>query len=155
MIILGIVLSVFAIVLMCWLLFTLAVYALPVFVGLSAAFAAFHNGYGLFGSALIAILASAITLGFGRLAFAAVRTPIARAGVAMLFASPAAVAGYYATIGLAHIAMAPSTISNVLGIVGACVVGATAWTRMGLAPPTTDRNAASDHMHAPRAPAHG
>ena len=31
---------------LCWLLFTLAVYALPFFAGLTAGFAAFHSGSG-------------------------------------------------------------------------------------------------------------
>jgi len=63
MLILGIILSVFAIGFFCWLLFTLAVYALPFFVGLAAAFAAYHTGYGVFAAALIAIIAGGAHFG--------------------------------------------------------------------------------------------
>ena len=93
MIIIGIILSVFAIAFFCWLLFTLAVYALPVFVGLAAAFAAHHAGYGVFASGLIAIFAGGAVLALGQLAFALVRTPILRAAIALIFAVPAAVCG--------------------------------------------------------------
>jgi hypothetical protein len=43
MLVIGIILSMFGIGLFCWLIFTLAVYALPFFVGLTAGLAAFHN----------------------------------------------------------------------------------------------------------------
>ncbi len=79
MIILGIILSVFAIGFFCWLLFTLAVYALPFYIGLTAAFTAYHNGYGVLGSGLIAIVVGAGVLALGQLLFAAVRVPILRA----------------------------------------------------------------------------
>ena len=67
MIILGIILSVFAIAFFCWLLFTLAVYALPFYTGLMAAFMAYHHGYGVLGSGLIAVSG-----------LAAARVPLAR-----------------------------------------------------------------------------
>jgi hypothetical protein len=56
MIIVGLILSVFAIGFFCWLLFTLAVYALPLFIGITAAFSAYHHGSGIFGAILIAAL---------------------------------------------------------------------------------------------------
>ena len=46
MLIIGIILSVFGIGFFCWLLFTLAVYALPFFAGLTAGLAAFHSRLG-------------------------------------------------------------------------------------------------------------
>ncbi len=112
MIILGIILSVFAIGFFCWLLFTLAVYALPFYIGLIAAFAAFHHGYSLFGSALIAIIVAASVLALGQLLFAAVRMPLLRACIALVFAIPAAVAGYHATLGIAHICIPADTSAN-------------------------------------------
>jgi hypothetical protein len=50
MLVIGLILNVFGIGLFCWLIFTLAVYALPFFVGLSAAMAAFHSGAGVVGA---------------------------------------------------------------------------------------------------------
>jgi hypothetical protein len=139
MIILGIILSVFAIAFFCWLLFTLAVYALPLFVGLTAAFAAYHHGYGVLGSGLIAVVAGAGVLALGQLLFAAVRVSILRACIALVFAIPAAVAGYHATLGIAHICLPEGTLSQILAFVGATLVGGTAWTRMAIfIPPATD-----------------
>lgn len=47
MLALGLILSFFGISLMCWLIFTLAIYALPFFVGLTAGMAAFRSGAGI------------------------------------------------------------------------------------------------------------
>ncbi len=132
MIILGIILSVFAIGFFCWLLFTLAVYALPFFVGMTAAFTAYHHGYGVLGSGLIAIFAGASVLALGQLLFAAVRIPILRACIALIFAIPAAVAGYHAALGIAHICIPANILSQILAFVGATLVGGTAWSRMAI-----------------------
>lgn len=142
MLVLGIILSVFAIGFFCWLLFTLAVHALPLFVGLTAAFAAYHHGYGVLGSGLAAVVAAAAVLALGQLLFALVRTPLLRAAIALLFAAPAAIAGYYATLGIAHLCIAPGAVSQILAIIGAAMVGGTAWSRMALfVSPETNRDA--------------
>ena len=49
MLALGLVLNTVGIGLFCWLIFTLAVYALPFLVGLTAGMAAFHSGAGVIG----------------------------------------------------------------------------------------------------------
>ena len=146
MLIIGIVLSVFAIAFFCWLLFTLATYALPVFVGLTAAFVTYHHGAGIMGAILIAILAGAITLAVGQIAFALIRSPLIRAGIALVFAVPAAVAGYYATFGVAHIGIASQSWCAALAMVGAILVGATAFSRMAVfIPPAPGGGAAPAH----------
>ena len=138
MIILGIILSVFAIAFFCWVLFTLAVYALPFFVGLTAALAAYHHGYGVLGSGLIAVLVGAGVLALGQILFATVRLSILRICIALIFAIPAAVAGYHATLGIAHICIPAGTLSQILAAVGALLVGGTAWSRMAIfVPPAT------------------
>ena len=101
MIIIGIVLSVFGIGFFCWLLFTLAVYALPFFAGLTAGLAAFHSGSGVIGALIVGVLAGGATLAIGQIVFATVRTPLIRAAIGLLYAVPAAIAGYHATLGLA------------------------------------------------------
>jgi len=62
----------------CWLLFTLAVYALPFFAGLSVGLAAFHSGSGVIGSIIVGVLAGGATLAIGQVVFATVRTPLIR-----------------------------------------------------------------------------
>ena len=92
MIIIGVILGAFGIGLFCWLLFTLAVYALPFSASLTAGLAAFHSGAGMFGALVVGIVAGTVTLGAGQLAFAMARSPLIRAAIALLFATPAAVA---------------------------------------------------------------
>jgi len=96
------VLSVFGIGLFCWLLFILAVYALPFVVGLTARLAAYHSGAGIAGAIIVAIIASGVTLTIGQIAFATVRSPLIREAIRRLYAVPAAVAGYNGTLGFAQ-----------------------------------------------------
>ncbi len=136
MIIIGIILSIVGIGFLCWLLFTLAVYALPFFAALTAGLAAYHAGSGVLGAIFLAIVAGAFTLAAGQIAFARARTPLTRAAIALLFAAPAAVAGYQATMGLAHIGVSSQGWCDAFAILGAILVGGTAWARMThLAPP--------------------
>ena len=75
MLVLGIMLSFFGLGVFCWLLFTLAIYALPFFIGLTVAFAAFHSGAGVIGAFLVGCLAGGATLAIGQIAFATIRSP--------------------------------------------------------------------------------
>jgi hypothetical protein len=131
MLIIGIVLSVAGIGFFCWLLFTLAVYALPFFAGVTAAFAAYHSGSDVIGVIVIGVLAGAAALAIGQIAFATVRMPVIRAAIGLLYAVPAAIAGYHATFGQAHIGV-PSEGWRAFAIVGAILVGGTAWARTTL-----------------------
>ena len=115
---------------LCWLLFTLAVYALPFFVGVSLGLWMHESGSGAF-TALLAGLAAAIaTLILGQMLFALARSPLLRFGVALLFAFPAAFAGYQAIQGIAALAAAPDIWRHVLGGVGALIVGTAVWSRL-------------------------
>jgi uncharacterized oligopeptide transporter (OPT) family protein len=66
MLITGLVLSVFGIGFFCWLLFILAVYALPFVAGLTAGLAADHSGAGVAGAIIVAIVSGCFTLTIGR-----------------------------------------------------------------------------------------
>ncbi|MGO9721871.1 MAG: hypothetical protein ACLPIG_19975 [Methylocella sp.] len=116
----------------CWLLFTLAVYALPCFAGLSAGLAGFHSGSGVIGSIVIGVLAGGATLAIGQIVFATVRMPLLRAAIGLLYAVPASIAGYHATLGLAHIGVPSEGWRETFSVVGAILVGATAWVRVSL-----------------------
>jgi hypothetical protein len=70
MAIIGIVFSVFGLGIFCWLLFTLAVYALPFFAGLTVALAAFHAGSGVIGAFIVGVLAGVAILAIGQVAVA-------------------------------------------------------------------------------------
>jgi hypothetical protein len=136
MLVIGIILSVFGIGLFCWLIFALAVYALPFFVGLTAGMAAFHSGAGVLGALLIGVVVGALTLGVGQIAFALVKPIPLRAAIAAAFAIPAAIAGYYAVLGLSQIGVPSPLWRESFAWLGAIVIGCTAWARMtGLAEP--------------------
>jgi hypothetical protein len=124
MIIIGLILGALGIGFFCWLLFTLAVYALPFFATVTAGLAAFHSGAGVIGA--IGIVAGAVTLGAGQLAFAVAGSPLIRAAIALLFATPAAVAGHHATLAVAHIGVSSQGWREAFAIIGAILVGGTA-----------------------------
>jgi hypothetical protein len=130
MLVIGLILSMFGIGLFCWLIFTLAVYALPFFVGLTAGMAAFHGGAGVIGALLVGILAGALTLGVGQIAFAVIRPLPLRAAIAAAFAIPAAIAGYHAVLGLSQIGVPSLLWRDVFAWIGAIFIGGTAWARM-------------------------
>ena len=130
MIILGPALAILGIGFLCWLVFTLAVYALPFFVGLTAGMAAYHSGAGVLGGIVVGFVVGAVTLGLGQFAFASIPSALVRAAIALLFAVPAAIAGYHATLGLAHIAVPSATWREIFSVAGAICIGCTAFIRM-------------------------
>lgn len=135
MIALGILLSVAGIGFFCWLLFTLAVYALPFFAGMTAALWAYDSGAGPIGALLIGAFAAGLTVGLGQLIFTTVRSVWVRFAIALAFAAPAAVAGYHATLGLTRLTMPSEGWQIAFSVLGAIAIGATAWTRMVAMPP--------------------
>jgi hypothetical protein len=132
MIIIGLILGVFGIAFFCWLLFTLAVYALPFFTSLAVGLAAFHSGAGVIGAIVVGIVVGAVTLGAGQLAFAVAGSPLIRTAIALLFATPVAVAGYHATLAVVHIGVSSQGWREAFAIIGAILVVGTAWGRMTL-----------------------
>jgi hypothetical protein len=130
MLVIGLILSIFGIGLFCWLIFTLAVYALPFFVGLTAGMAAFHNGAGVLGALIVGVVVGAVTLGVGQIAFALVKPIPLRAAIAAAFAIPAAIAGYHAVLGLSQIGVPSLFWRESFAWVGAVIIGGTAWVRM-------------------------
>jgi hypothetical protein len=130
MIVIGLILSIFGIGFLCWLLFTLAVYALPFFAGMTVGLAAYNNGAGVIGALVVGFAAGAVTIVAGQAAFAAVKSPVPRAAIALLFAAPAAIAGYHATVALARIGVPSASWREAFAIVGAIFVGGTAFVRM-------------------------
>ena len=134
MIIIGIILSFVGVAYLCWLLFALAVYALPVFAGVTAGLADYHSDSGPIAAIIVGAIASGLTLIAGQVAFARLRSRLIRAALALLFVVPAAVAGYHAARGLAQIAIPADGWRDAIAFAGAAVVAATAWMRMAFSP---------------------
>ena len=139
MIVLGILLSIAAICFFCWLLFTLAVFALPFFVGMSAGTWAYHTGAGWLGAILVGLTAAGLTLGLGQILLMTIRPLWARLLIALAFVAPAVFAGYHATHGILKHTMPSETWQMTFSVIGAIAVGVTAFTRVaGMA--ATDRS---------------
>ncbi len=132
MIIIGIITCIAGVCALAWLLFNLAVFALPFFAGVSAGMAALHSGAGPIGAILAGLLAGGLTLAVGQMVFTLVPSTLVRGAVALLFAVPAAIAGYHAAHGLAGLAMPSEGWRQAFAIFGALVVGATALARLVL-----------------------
>ncbi|WP_068077361.1 hypothetical protein [Novosphingobium lentum] len=138
MIILGMLLSIAVIGFFCWLLFTLAVFALPFFVGVSAATWAYDTGAGWLGAILVGLVAAGLTLGLGQVLLMIVQPLWARLLIALAFVAPAVLAGYHATHGIVKHTMPSEIWQMAFSIVGAIAVGVTAFFRIaGMAVPAS------------------
>ena len=132
MLALGLLLNTVGIGLFCWLIFTLAVYALPFFVAINAGIWAFHSGAGMLGTPLVTIAAGGMSLAIAQIAFAMTRSLILRAVIAAVFALPATLAGYHVVLAVAQIGVLSLVWREVFACVGAAFIGGTAWTRLAV-----------------------
>lgn len=113
-----------------YLLFTLAVYALPFFVAVTVGMYVLGTDAGLIAAFVSAFFAGAITLIAGQIAFATIRSVPVKLAIGVVYAAPAGIAGYHAIKGLSEIGGAGETWTLVFAWIGAIVVGATAWGRI-------------------------
>jgi hypothetical protein len=130
MLFLGILASIAAIGFLCWLLFTLAVFALPLFAGVSIGTWAYGTGAGWPGAILIGLVGAALTLGIGQFLLIVVRPLWIRLLVAAAFVLPAAIAGFHATHGIVKHTMPSETWQIIFSVIGAVAVGFTAFLRV-------------------------
>ena len=82
---LGILVAMAAIGFMCWLLFNLAVFALPFFIGVNAGIWAYGTGAGWLGAVLVGLLAAGLTLAAAQGLLILVRPLWARLLIALAF----------------------------------------------------------------------
>ncbi len=130
MIFIGILASIAAIGMLCWLLFTLAVFALPAFVGVTAGVWAYQTGAGWIGGIVVGLVAAALTFGISQFLLAFARPLWLRLAIAIAFVAPAAFAGYHATHGIVQHTMPSETWQIIFSVVGAIAVGITAFVRV-------------------------
>ena len=135
----------------CWILFSLAVYALPFFVAVTVGHYLYTSEVGLIGAVASAFFAGALTLILGQIAFATIRSTPVRLALGALYALPAGVAGYHAIKDLSEIGSAGETWTLVFAWVGAVIVGVTAWARVAaLAGPDEDATPTSQAFSSGR-----
>ena len=114
------------------LLFKAASYALPLFAGLSAEFAAMHAGTSGAGAIVIGTAAFMAVIAAGTITTLLLPSRHARFAVALLFAVPAAIGGFQAALALSHLAGGGAS-GTVAAIVVALVTGIAAARRLGVA----------------------
>lgn len=118
---------------LCVLAYTLAVYALPFILAVEAARLAYVTGSGLIGAGLVGLVAGGGAYGLLVFAFASLRSPVLRLIVALVFAAPAAVAGYALAHGVTGEAVPSEVWRQIFCVIAGGFVGVSALLR--LAPP--------------------
>lgn len=119
-----------AIAFFCWLLFTLAIYALPTIAGVYACIWAYHTGAGILGAAIVGLVGGAATFGIAQLLLIFVPWTWARLLVLVVYTVPAVLAGYGATHGITLMAMSSPVWQAIFSVIGAIAVGITALIRI-------------------------
>jgi len=122
--------SVALVVLLCVLAYNLAVYALPFFVGLAAAQFAYGTGAGLIGAGLVGLFSAGAAFGILAGLFETIYSPVVRLIVALIFAAPAAVAGYALVHGVTKEAVPSDIWRQIFCIAGGGFVGFSALARL-------------------------
>jgi hypothetical protein len=118
------------VIFLCWLIFTLAVNALPCFVALSVGMFAFDCGASALPAIAVGVTAAACVLTAGRFFFAASQSFMIRGLIAAVFAMPAAVAGYHVVYGIFGLGESAEAWRQAMGVIGAFVTAAASWWRM-------------------------
>jgi len=142
MIVFSVLASIAAIGVICCLLLYLAVYALPLFAGVTTGVWGYGTGAGWLGGIAVGAVAGLATLLAGHLLLAFARPLWLRLVIAAAFVVPAAIAGYHATHGIVKHTMPSETWQITFSVAGAVVVGITALARLAtLAPHRPGRGA--------------
>ena len=89
--------------LMIYLLFAAATYVLPLYAGLTAAFASLHAGASYTSALLLGIIAFLLVIMLGQMASQLLPSRQARSAIALLFGVPAAIAGFEVAFALLHL----------------------------------------------------
>ncbi|WP_227270966.1 hypothetical protein [Roseobacter weihaiensis] len=123
-------LSVIGLGFLVWVLFALAVYALPAFVGVSVGIYIYDTEAGVIAALVAGMFAAVFTYLIGQIVFAKVQSVPIRLAIGALFAAPAGVAGFSAIKGLSQIGGASEDWTLAFAIIGGIVTACTAWVRI-------------------------
>jgi len=115
---------------LCVVAYTSATFALPLMLGLAAARFTYHTGSGLVGAGFVGLVTAAAAFAVFSLLFATLRSPILRLVVALIFAVPAAVAGYTLVHGATYEAIPSAIWRQIFCIIGGALVGPSALMRL-------------------------
>lgn len=117
---------------LCVLAYRIAVHVLPIMLGFQVAYTAYGTGAGLIGAGIVDLVAGAAAFGLLSIVFVSVKSPIARVIIGLIFALPAAGAGYALISGISASAIPSETWRQIFCIIGGVFVGAAAFTRLAV-----------------------
>lgn len=123
-------LSIIGLGVLVYVLFSLAVYALPLFVALTVGMYLYDTEAGLAVAILVGLFAGVFTLLVGQVVFAKVQSIPIRLAIGALYAAPAGVAGFSAIRGLSEIGGASEGWTLAFAIIGGIVIAGTAWVQI-------------------------
>ncbi|MCW1933696.1 hypothetical protein [Pararhodobacter zhoushanensis] len=115
---------------LCWILFNLAVYALPFAIGLTSGMYLYETGQGVFLSIIAGLFIGGFIAALGEFAFDRIRSVPLKLAIGQIYAVPAGIAGFHAAKGLAEFGGSSGPTITLLSWIGALVVGGTAWARV-------------------------
>lgn len=118
----------------CMAAYVLATYALPVMIAMTAARVAYASGAGLIGAGVAGFLAGVASFGLLACLFVTLRSPTLRLVVALVFAIPAAIAGYALVHGVTREAVSSELWRQVFCIAGGACTGMSALARLANSP---------------------
>jgi hypothetical protein len=137
-------LTVFGLGALCWLLFTLAVYALPFWVGLSTAFWLQAADQGMLVAVIGGIAAAGFVASLGEIVFARLRSVPLRLMLGLVYAVPAGMAGFHASKGLTSLTGTGETAGLIIAVLTALIIGVTAFGRIAGGPEAGEVAGAAD-----------
>jgi len=122
--------SVVMIVIMCSLAYMLATYAVPFFFAVMATRFAFATGAGYIGAGIVGLFAGVGAYGFLVYLYDTLRSPGLRLSLALIFAIPAAIAGFALVHGVAREAVPSEVWRKIFSLIGGAFVGFSALARL-------------------------
>ncbi|GAA4106955.1 hypothetical protein ACFFTN_10525 [Aminobacter aganoensis] len=125
-----ILLTVPLLIMLCVLAYRLATYAVPFMLALETVLFAYATGAGWIGAGIVGFFAGVAAFGILAFLFATLRAPILRVAVALIFAAPAAVAGYALLHGVTREAVPSEIWRQIFCVAGGIFVGCSALARL-------------------------
>ncbi len=113
-----------------WLVFNFSAYALPFFVGITAAKLAHDSGAGMIGVGLVGIVVGGLSFGIGQFAFGAAKSVTGRIAIIAVFVEPAAVAGYFSTDAIVQLFIPAEGWRQIFSVIGGSIIAAVAYGRL-------------------------
>lgn len=136
--ILGLFLSTAGIMFFAWAMLRLAVFALPVWLGLSLFLWSATGETGVLVGVLLGLIVGVAAFVLGQLIIGSRLPILVRVSVAALFAVPAGIAGFSVVSGLITVGGAGSLATTIVAAIGAVVIGLTALASLvSPAPPSS------------------